>query len=346
MGIVAPASPMDTESFKRGCARCKSWATSLFSSTRIFDRDLYFAGTAEQRARDLESMFKREEVAAIFCARGGYGANYLLPLLDIERSAHAKPFIGYSDVTSLLTYFADKGLVTFHGPMVASDFARRPRSRAEGFASGAGRRTCKRTSAGGRMYRPREGEAEGMLYGGCLSMLAASLGTPYEIHTDGTILFIEDLAAKPYQVDRMLMQLLLAGKLRKVRGMIFGEMLECVQPGSQNTLLPEIVERIVGGLGIPVAYGLHSGHVTSHNIMLPIGVEARLTADKALCTSVLTPLPLSIGIHRSSIGPLDESKTHSPDRNLRHSDGVAGGHAEVSRFPCHRLGRRRLSAHV
>jgi muramoyltetrapeptide carboxypeptidase len=120
------------------------------------------------------------------------------------------------------------------------------------------------------------GTAEGILYGGCLSMLAASLGTPYEIRTKDTILFMEDVAAKPYQIDRMLMQLKLAGKFEGVRGIIFGEMLDCAQNAQQGYTLEEVVMRIVGGLGVPVAYGLRSGHVKRRNITLPIGVSARL----------------------------------------------------------------------
>jgi muramoyltetrapeptide carboxypeptidase len=122
-----------------------------------------------------------------------------------------------------------------------------------------------------------DGTAEGILYGGCLSILVASLGTPYEIRTEGTILFLEDVAAKPYQIDRMLMQLKLGGKLNAVRGIVFGEMRECVQTEKQGYTLEEVVLRIVGSLGVPVAYGLRSGHVTAGNITLPIGVRAGLT---------------------------------------------------------------------
>ena len=108
-------------------------------------------------------------------------------------------------------------------------------------------------------------------------MLAASLGTPYEIQTAGTILFIEDVAAKPYQIDRMLMHLKLAGKLSGVRGIIFGEMLDCIQTANQGYVLEEVVMRVVGELGIPVAYGLRSGHVSRKNVTLPLGVRSRLT---------------------------------------------------------------------
>jgi muramoyltetrapeptide carboxypeptidase len=121
-----------------------------------------------------------------------------------------------------------------------------------------------------------DGSAEGILYGGCLSILVASLGTPYEICTQGTILFLEDVAAKPYQIDRMLMQLKLAGKFKGVQGIVFGEMRDCVQNANQGYKLEDIVLRIVDGLGIPVAYGVRSGHVTSGNITLPIGVRSEM----------------------------------------------------------------------
>jgi muramoyltetrapeptide carboxypeptidase len=275
---------MNTESFKRGCVALQNLGYKPFFFDTIFDRDLYFAGSAEQRARDLEAMFERNDIAAILCARGGYGANYLLPLLDIDKiRKHAKPFIGYSDVTSLLTYFADQGLVTFHGPMVASDFCREGQVDVKAWRKVLGGEEWNvRFNQRSEVHGIAEGAAEGTLYGGCLSMLAASLGTPYEVHTDNTILFMEDLAAKPYQVDRMLMQLKLAGKLRNVRGIIFGEMLECVQPGSTSYSLEEIVTRVVGDVGVPVAYGLRSGHVSGGNIVLPIGVKARLSVSKKM----------------------------------------------------------------
>ena len=135
------------------------------------------------------------------------------------------------------------------------------------------------------------GSAEGVLYGGCLSMLAASLGTPYEIHTEGTILFVEDVATKPYQVDRMLMQLKLAGKFRGVRAIIFGEMLDCVQPGNQPFTLQEVLMRIVGDLGVPVACGLRSGHVSRSNITLPIGVRARLEVNTSGASLTISESP-------------------------------------------------------
>jgi muramoyltetrapeptide carboxypeptidase len=204
----------------------------------------------------------------------------LLPRLDL-RAIAAKPkiFVGYSDLTSLLTYICDAApMVTFHGPMVAKDFARPDgvdlaswQAPMEGRANWA-----LDFGAGSGVKSLAQGSAEGLLYGGCLSMLAESLGTPYEIQTEETILFIEDLAAKPYQVDRMLMHLKLAGKLSGVRGIIFGEMLDCIQAPNQGFTLEEVVMRIVGDLKVPVAYGVRSGHVSQQNITLPMGVQVSL----------------------------------------------------------------------
>ena len=122
-------------------------------------------------------------------------------------------------------------------------------------------------------------------------MLAASLGTPYEIHAEGTILFIEDIATKPYHIDRMLMQLKLAGKLAGVRGIVFGEMLDCVQPGDQRYTLQDVIMRIVEDLRIPVAYGLRSGHVSRSNITLPIGVRSRFEVNSSSLSLTVTESP-------------------------------------------------------
>jgi muramoyltetrapeptide carboxypeptidase len=200
--------------------------------------------------------------------------------------------MGYSDVTTLLTGFASAGLITFHGPMVTKDFA---------VADGVDPQSWNAAISGlpewELNFHPASGvkplvpgSAQGTLYGGCLSMLVASLGTPQAVKTEGTILFMEDIAAKPYQVDRMLMQLKLAGKLADVKAIIFGEMLDCVQQKDQGYSLEEVVMRIIGNLGIPVAYGLRSGHVSSGNITLPIGVRSTIdVTDSGVMLKILEP---------------------------------------------------------
>jgi muramoyltetrapeptide carboxypeptidase len=279
VGIVAPASNIKRDALDAGCVGLRQAGYEPFYLDSILDRDLYFAGSVERRARELEEMFVRDDVRAIVCARGGYGTNYLLPALDIEKIvAHPKIFVGYSDVTSLLTWFADRaGFVTFHGPMAAKDFALPDGVDLESWTSAVSGEAAWEIGSGSGAKALVAGEVEGILYGGCLSMLVAALGTPYDIHTAGTILFLEDIAAKPFQIDRMLMQLKLAGKLRDVRGIVFGEMMDCRQSADQDYTLEEVVLRVVGDLGIPVAFGMRSGHVSRANITLPIGVHARLS---------------------------------------------------------------------
>jgi muramoyltetrapeptide carboxypeptidase len=284
IGIVAPASHFSRGDLDAGCEALRRAGYRPFYFDSIFERDLYFAGSVQRRARELEEMFSREEVRAIICARGGYGANYLLEALDLNKiKSHPKIFVGYSDPTTLLTYFSDAlGLVTFHGPMLAKDWARDAGvDMLSWLAALAGMEPWEVNLGDDSGARGLEdGTGDGILYGGCLSILVASLGTPYEIKTAGTILFLEDLAEKPYRIDRMLMQLKLAGKLADVRGIVFGEMLDCRQTAkseNQGYTLEEVVLRIVGDLGVPVAYGVRSGHVTAGNITLPIGVRASLT---------------------------------------------------------------------
>jgi len=294
IGIVAAASYFQRQDFESGCEVLRQMGYKPVYDDSIFNRDLYFAGSVERRARELEETFVRDDVKAILCARGGYGSNYLLPALDIKKiAAHPKIFIGYSDLTTLLTHFCDEaGMVTFHGPMVAKDFAK-----ADGLdlaswqaALGGADNWGLDFGADSGVKPLVQGSAEGVLYGGCLSMLVASLGTPYEIHTEGTILFIEDLATKPFQIDRMLMHLKLAGKLDAVRGIIFGEMLDCIQAPGQGYTLEEVVMRVIGQLGVPVAYGVRSGHVSRQNITLPIGVSALLNVgDSGVALEILEP---------------------------------------------------------
>jgi muramoyltetrapeptide carboxypeptidase len=292
VGIVAPASNIKRELLEAGCETLRQLGYKPFYLDSILEQDLYFAGSPQRRARELEEMFVREEVRAMVCARGGYGANYLLSELDPAKiAAHPKIFVGYSDITTLLTCFSDAArFVTFHGPMVTKDFAHGDGvDLASWQAALTGLSGWEVSSAGDSGATGLvEGSGEGILYGGCLSILVASLGTPHEIRTEGTILFLEDVNAKPYQVDRMLMHLKLAGKLAGVEGIVFGEMLDCMQNKDQPYTLQEVILRIVGDLGIPIAYGLRSGHVTRKNITLPFGVRASLRVNGGEATLKIT----------------------------------------------------------
>ncbi|HWR37148.1 MAG TPA: LD-carboxypeptidase [Clostridia bacterium] len=302
IGIIAPASSIDAEALKRGCARLLTLGYKPLFFDSIFDSDLYFAGSVRQRVNDLHEMFRRDDIRAVLCARGGYGCNYLLPYLDLELiRSHPKPFIGYSDVTTLLTWFVDNGLGAFHGPMATKDFAHTDGVDLVSWRSVLSGDSYTAEFNGDIQVKPLvPGRAQGTLYGGCLSMLTASLGTPYEIRTRGTIVFIEDIAAKPYQVDRMLMQLKTAGKFAGVRGIIFGEMLECEQPGASDYDVSQIVMRIVRDLGIPVAYGLPSGHVTRANITLPLGVRASLVVTDSSVRLACKPATIAADSSQSA----------------------------------------------
>jgi muramoyltetrapeptide carboxypeptidase len=282
IAIVAPASNIKRSDLDAGCEALRQAGYRTVYLDSILERDLHFAGSLDRRAAELEEMLEREDVRAILCARGGYGANYLLDRVDLGKiKARPKIFIGYSDVTCLLTYITDAGLATFHGPMAAKDWAHNGGVDLKSWQLALSQTASWDVPLNSEVSGLIDGEAEGVLYGGCFSILVASLGTPYAIKTEGTILFLEDIAAKPYQVDRMLMQLKLGGYLKSVRGIVFGEMLDCIQSPSQDYTLQEVIQRVVGDLGIPVAFGVKSGHVTSGNITLPFGVRATLKVRDA-----------------------------------------------------------------
>ena len=170
--------------------------------------------------------------------------------------------IGYSDLTALQLWLLDQiQLPAFHGPMLSADFAREDGVHLPSLqAAFSGKPYTVGAAEGLRTLHP--GRASGTLYGGCLSILVALLGTPYEPQTEGKLLFLEDVSAKPYQIDRMLWQLREAGKLEGVRGIVFGEMLDCVSPGAPPELLEEVILRAFEDFKGPIAIGLRSGHVS------------------------------------------------------------------------------------
>ena len=292
VGIVAPASPVERTQFLLGCDALRALGYEPVYDDAIFSSEFYFAGSAERRARELQTMFAREDIQAIVSARGGYGCNYLLPHLDLDVIRHhPKIFVGYSDVTTLLTWFHDAtGLITFHGPMVAKDFAV-----AHGVDVPSWRAKTSgelELQSGGLLTPVVPGRAEGRLYGGCLSMLTASLGTPYEVRTEGTILLIEDVSTRPYQIDRMLMQLKLAGKLSSVSGIVFGEMRECEPPPDSGYTLLDIIRSCVADLRVPVAYGINSGHVAQGNVTLAIGARVALVVEETYAALAALEVPV------------------------------------------------------
>lgn len=289
--IISPASFAMPDRLERGMARLL--ALGFASRPGVHTQShgpLYFAGTPSQRIDDLHAAFTSDENQLIACVRGGYGSNYLLDSLDLDLiRAHPRPFIAYSDLTGIQLHLLDRiGLPAFHGPMVAADFYLDDGAHIPSFLSAlAGETYSVGAAEGMRVLRP--GTAEGTLYGGCLSILASLLGTPWEPETEGKLLFLEDTGVKPYQIDRLLWQLRHAGKFAGIRGVIFGEMLDCSSPGASPNLLDDTIRHAFSDFDIPIVIGLRSGHVSSRNVTLTFGVQSRLHAAEQASLQMLQP---------------------------------------------------------
>lgn len=281
VSIVAPASFARHERIEEGASALRSLGFEPHFSKHALERGpLFFAGTPEDRAADLHTAFANPETQMLMSLRGGYGSNYLLNRLDLELiRRHPKPFFAYSDLTGIQLHLLDRlGLPAFHGPMLAADFYLEDGVHLASFqAALAGESYFVAPAEGIRTLR--RGTAEGVLYGGCLSILVSLLGTPWEPQTEGSLLFLEDVGVKPYQVNRMLWQLRAAGKLDGVTGIVFGEMLDCGSPGAEPDLLEMAILHALEGFDGPIAFGVRSGHVSRQNVTLTFGASARLWAS-------------------------------------------------------------------
>jgi muramoyltetrapeptide carboxypeptidase len=286
--VVAPASNLKPDYLARGAAELERLGFRVKHRDDILEKARYTAGSDARRAEELMQAFTDPEVKAVWAARGGYGVMRILRMLDEELlRANPKIFIGYSDLTALHIYLHRRfGLITFHGPMAAKDFAggephydRDTLMQALTIASPVGEISSEKTEM---LHHGRGGKARGRLLGGCLSLVAAMMGTPDELDTRGAILFLEDTGVRPYAIDRMLQQLKLAGKFDQVQGIIFGEMTDCVQHAEQGYTIQEVLAECTADLRVPVMFGLPSGHSPRGNLTLPLGVEATLDADRGV----------------------------------------------------------------
>ncbi len=281
IAVVAPASSADPQRITRGIEALRALGYDAVAAEHLYGRQSpYFSGTPEERLADLHRAFADPDVGAIVCARGGYGSNYLLAGIDLDLiRVHPKPFLAYSDVTVLQTRLLDQiGLVAFHGPMAAADFSVDNGVHLPSFQSAlSGGLVQVGPEQGIRVLR--HGRACGVVHGGCLSILTSMLGTPYAPQTEGKLLFVEDQSEKPYRIDRMLRQMILAGKFEGVRGFIFGEMLGCDRGVTDPRLLDQVILDVLCDFDVPIAIGLRSGHVSGGNVTLPLGIEAELTLD-------------------------------------------------------------------
>ncbi len=293
VGLIAPAScAFEPSTIRSGKETLESLGYKVKLGKHIAKKYGYLAGTDEQRVSDLHDMFRDDSVKAVVALRGGYGSMRLLNLIDYRLiRSHPKILMGYSDITSLcLGIFAKTGLVTFHGPVAISSFSK--------YTQRYFYQIVGSTEPVGEIERPEPsnplrptanlaaingGKASGKLIGGNLTLLTALLGTPYEPDFRNAILFLEETGEEPYDIDRMLTQLLLAGKLDQVNGIIFDLCPDCepreYKPAfSTNLSLEEVLRDRLGHLNCPVLFGLKVGHEADKPTM-PIGIKVTLDAD-------------------------------------------------------------------
>lgn len=288
VALVAPASPVKVEALERGADELRVLGFEPVYDQRVLARHGYVAGLPRDRVGALADAWRDPSVRALVAVRGGYGSQQLLPYLDPRWLADdPKVLVGYSDITALLCWQLDRGLVSFHGPMAEGRLALGP----EGYD---------RASLVGALTRPvplgtltppglevlRAGDATGMLAGGTLTQLASMLGTPYAfVPREPTVLFLEDVGERPYRLDRLVTQLHQAGVFRRVTGVVLGTFPGCDEPGGTPTAI-DVFRDLFAHFPGPVVYGFPSGHTVGPTMTLPFGVDARLTTAPAAALSI------------------------------------------------------------
>ena len=266
--------------FAAGVAELRRLGFEPVFDATVFARRGYTAGDPDLRAQALRRAWSDPSIRAIMAVRGGYGSVQLLSLLDAAEVARSpKIFVGYSDNTSLIVWLVQRaGLVAFHGPMLEGRIA----AGETGYDRDTFTRVLMTPAAAGLITHStveviRRGEAEGVLTGGTLTQLAASLGTPFAFDPPaGHVLFIDEVGERPYRIDRLLTQLRLAGILSRASGIVFGELPRCDEPGDGGPSIRRTVEDLIGDFRGPVLFGLPSGHTSGASLTLPFGVKARI----------------------------------------------------------------------
>lgn len=285
MALVAPASPFDEAAFDAGVRELEALGFVPVWDDRVFARRGYVAGEADVRAAAWSEAWHDPTIAGLIAVRGGYGSVQMLPRLDLSRLAEApKAFVGYSDLTTLLTALVcHAGIVAFHGPTVAGRLgageARYDRASFLGALTGSG----PLGELGDELEPLHRGEARGRLLGGTLTQLAAAAGTPWALKPwDDTILLLEDVGERPYRLDRLIEQLRWSGAFEHVTGVVLGSFPRCDEPGGGITAKAVLAD-CLRPLGVPVVYGLPTGHVEGPALTVPLGVQARLVATAGEC---------------------------------------------------------------
>jgi muramoyltetrapeptide carboxypeptidase len=280
IAAIAPASSFARDEFDAGIAELRRLGFDPVYDETVFARDAYVAGEPSLRAAAFRRAWNDAEVAALIAVRGGYGSVHILPLLDAAEVRRApKPFIGYSDNTSILSWLTTRcGIVSFHGPMIEGRLAHGESA----YDRDTFTRVLSIDEPAGEITHPalealRPGEASGTLVGGTLTQLLASFRTPFEFDPPGGhVLFIDEVAERPYRLDRMLTQLRLSGCLAKASALVFGELPRCDEPTESGVTARAVVARVLSDFPGPMLFGLPSGHTTTACLTLPFGVRARV----------------------------------------------------------------------
>lgn len=276
IGVAASSSPFDRTKFTKGVRQLEKLGFKVFHRNDIFDQNRYLAGTDERRAEEFTELIINKNVKAVMFARGGYGSQRIIPLLskDTLRS-HSKPVIGFSDLTALLTLLHQSfEFPTFYGPVITQLGNAKNDTTANSLfkALSSKEPLGEMPVANAKTITP--GSTSGEIVGGCLSLINSSIGTPYELNTNGKILFIEEVNEKVYVLDRMLTQLKNSGKLDNVNGIIFGSLIPLEnEPHNVESMIRDVLN----GFDKPVILGFPTGHIDGF-VTLPLGVEVTLAA--------------------------------------------------------------------
>jgi len=274
LGIAAPGGPVNCEKLQAGVSLLRAAGFEVYQRDDLLARDGYLAGDDARRVSELMELVNDPNIDGIICARGGYGCDRILPMLDAGAFRRAaKPLVGYSDVTALLLWqHRCAGLMGFHGPMLdhGADLDRAALDHLIQQLTGEG--ALPSTLRGQALVG---GQATGRIIGGSLTLLAASIGSPWELDTRGAILLIEDVGERPYRIDRMLQQLRAAGKFEKLAAVGVGSFESCLDERCPQPDVDTVIENALRPLGVPIVCGLPFGH-TKPNFAWPVGGRATI----------------------------------------------------------------------
>ena len=284
IGIVAPAWSFDAHKFKKGVDKLRKLGFKVKYDRSIFSKYWLMAGYDKERAAQINRMFADKKVKAIFCAKAGYGSTRTIPYLNksIIRK-NPKIFVGYSDITILLSYLYNTArMVVFHGPVVSGEIHKDMNVITFKYLL---RAITQPHPLGelkfAKLKALRPGRATGILVGGNLSLIMSAIGTPYDINTDNKILFLEDVGEDLETIDSYLMQLRLAGKFRRIKGIVFGRMIGCIDYSGKKYTIEDILNDILKDIHVPIILGFPSGHRIPNevNVTLPFGLSATVDAE-------------------------------------------------------------------